>query len=225
MHDVSVARVMSENPVTVSPDTSVEEAYTLLEFGDVHHLPVVADGKLVGIVSTADLLKLYLLDEPIEAMDKIRVASIMAASPVTLSHRASLRDAVERLSVGGFHALPIVGDDGELAGIVTSADLGLYLMQHLPAGDGSLDTEPETAGRGGVMSDARFVEGLRALKTADDRDAVASFTRVLLDERRTLEAVRKAAELYFRSGHAEQELTKLRKVLAEARRLPEPAIL
>ncbi len=225
MHEISVARVMSENPITVSPDTSVEQAYALLELGELHHLPVVDDGKLVGIVSTADLLKLYLLDEPVDAMDRIRVASIMAASPVTLSHRASLRDAVERLSVGGFHALPITGDDGQLAGIVTSADLGLYLMQRLPAGDGSLDMEPEMADRSGLMSDTRLLEGIRALKAADDRDAVARFTRVLLDERRTLEAVRKAAELYFRSGHAEQELTKLRKVLAEARRLPEPAIL
>lgn len=71
---------MSENPITVSPDTSVEQAYALLELGELHHLPVVDDGKLVGIVSTADLLKLYLLDEPVDAMDRIRVASIMAAS-------------------------------------------------------------------------------------------------------------------------------------------------
>lgn len=225
MRDVSVARVMSENPVTVTPDTSVEQAHALLEIGALHHLPVVEDGRLVGIVSSADLLKLHLLDEPAETMDNVHVASIMANSPVTLSHRASLRDAVEKLSVGGFHALPVTGDDGELAGIVTSADLGLYLLQRMPAGDGSLDAEPETAGQGGLMSDARFVEGLRALKTADDRDAVASFARVLLDERRTLEAVRKAAERYFRSGHAEQELTKLKKVLAEARRLPEPTVL
>ena len=225
MRDVSVARVMSENPVTITPDTSVEEAQTLLELGELHHLPVVEDDRLVGIVSSADLLKLHLLEERAETLDRIHVASIMVDSPVTLSHRASLRDAVAKLSLGGFHALPVTGDDGELAGIVTSADLGLYLLQRLPTGDGSLDAEPETAGRGGLMSDARFVEGLRALKTADDSDAVASFARLLLDERRTLEAVRKAAEGYFRSGHAEQELAKLRKVLAEARQLPEPTIL
>ncbi|WP_044893884.1 CBS domain-containing protein [Bacillus alveayuensis] len=47
--------VMSENLVTVSPDTSVQEAAQLMAKHQVRRLPVVENGKLVGIVSLGDL--------------------------------------------------------------------------------------------------------------------------------------------------------------------------
>ncbi len=223
MQNTSIERVMTVDPVSIAPDAPIGEARQLLEYGDVHHLPVVdRDRLLVGIVSSADLLKLHLLDDLGRNTNAVRVRSIMATSPLTLKRSATLREAVEQLSLGGFHALPVVAEDQTLVGIVTSADLGLYLMQHLPRGDGSLrdDAAGSDIGGAGPMSDAEFVDGLRALKAAPEADAVARFARALLAERRMLEAVRKAAELYFRSGQAEREHSKLTKALAAARSMP-----
>ena len=132
MRNTSIDRVMTSEPAYVSPKTTVAEARALLEFGDLHHLPVVEKGELKGIVSSADLLKLFLLDDPQHPPTAVTVGSLMAKSPKTLPVTATLRDAALVLTAGNFHALPVVDDNGALKGIVTSTDLGLYLLRHLP---------------------------------------------------------------------------------------------
>ncbi len=218
MRNTSVERVMTVKPAVVSPDTSVAEARDILEFGDLHHLPVVTDGRLVGIVSTADLLKLYLIDNAEQTPSGVTVSSIMASDPVTLPQSATLREAVETLSYGSFHALPVVDEDGMLVGIITSTDLNLYLLKHLPRGDGSLrEPRDDDDGSTAKLDNAAFVDAMTALKAAPADDAVARLAHAMLAERRPLEDVRKAAELYFRSGQAEREHSVLLKALATAR--------
>ena len=51
---------MSRNPVTVTKDTTVEDAATMMVDQDLSCLPVLEDGKLVGIVSKSDLFKMLL---------------------------------------------------------------------------------------------------------------------------------------------------------------------
>jgi len=55
-----VSDVMSAKPITISPDDTVERAATLMHEKDVSRLPVVSDGKLVGIVSRNDVLRAIL---------------------------------------------------------------------------------------------------------------------------------------------------------------------
>jgi acetoin utilization protein AcuB len=57
LDSTTVRQAMTLSPVTVTPSTSVKEAAQLLDRHKVGALPVLADGHLVGIVSTSDLLK------------------------------------------------------------------------------------------------------------------------------------------------------------------------
>jgi len=53
--DETVAAYMTPNPVTIGPDTSIRTAADrMLEHG-VHHVPVLEDGALVGVITTTDL--------------------------------------------------------------------------------------------------------------------------------------------------------------------------
>ncbi len=128
---------MSTNPATIGPFAPSSDARHLLESGGINHLPVVDDGKLVGIVSTSDLLKLYLLDEELTGATTT-VDQIMQPDPISLDEGGTLREAAEKLSTGGFHALPIVDEDKHLVGIVTSTDLIDHLLHQLPRNDGSI---------------------------------------------------------------------------------------
>jgi CBS domain-containing membrane protein len=56
-HTFSLEQVMSADVVTVTSQTTVHEAAEILCKGDFHCLPVVDDGKLVGMVTSSDLLK------------------------------------------------------------------------------------------------------------------------------------------------------------------------
>lgn len=137
MRDTGIRRFMTTEPATVAPDTPASEARAMLESDAMHHLPVVDGDQLVGIVSTSDLLKLYLLDEELSGA-ATRVEQIMETEPVVMREHATLREAAEVLSLGGFHALPIVDEDRRLVGIVTSTDLIDHLLHQLPRDDGSI---------------------------------------------------------------------------------------
>lgn len=138
MRDKSIVRIMTTDPATVSVAESAAKAMHVLETEAIHHLPVVDDGRLVGIVSSSDLLKLYLIDNASPALESIPVGQIMQKDPIVIASNANLRDAAEMLSTGSFHALPVVEADGMLVGIVTSTDLIQHMLMQIPVGDGSL---------------------------------------------------------------------------------------
>ena len=123
MRDIAIDKVMTSDPATVSPQSSAAEARRLLESNVIHHLPVVEGDRLVGIVSSSDLLKLHLLDDKMAIFARATVDQIMETNVTVLDKNSTLRDAVEKLSIGNFHALPVVDKKRRLLGIVTSTDL------------------------------------------------------------------------------------------------------
>lgn len=60
--DTRISDVMTQNLVTISPDTSLEEAMTLMSTRFIRHLPIVENDKVVGVVSIGDVVK-YIIDE------------------------------------------------------------------------------------------------------------------------------------------------------------------
>ena len=215
---------MTANPATLEPDTTIEHALDILKSHDLHHLPVVENGKLAGLVSSADLMKCYLLEGGAGAAKGASVRAIMAKNPVSLDASATLRDAALKLSVGGFHALPVTEQDGTLVGIVTSSDLIEYLLLHLPTGDGSLQERSP----GATTSTLKSEDLTAAISAASDtlaRGEGNPLARAVLDLRernRKMRHVCEAAELYVRSGRAEHEHSVLVKALSELRELGSP---
>jgi CBS domain-containing protein len=59
---LSLEQVMTANPISVSSATTIKEVAEILSKQEFHALPVVDDGKLVGIVTTTDLIK-FLIDQ------------------------------------------------------------------------------------------------------------------------------------------------------------------
>ncbi|MDH3811223.1 MAG: CBS domain-containing protein [Gammaproteobacteria bacterium] len=114
---------MTPDPATVSPQSSVAEARRLLNSNVINHLPVVEGGRLVGIVSSSDFLKLHLLDGMLQIVSDATVNQIMETNVIVVNKNATLGDAAEKLSVGGFHALPVIDRKRRLVGMVTSSDL------------------------------------------------------------------------------------------------------
>lgn len=84
-HSRKVADVMTQRVVTASPDTPVAEIATLLEKHGIKRVPIVKDGKVVGIVSRANLL---------QALACLK--SVPAATTDDASIRANLNSKLER---------------------------------------------------------------------------------------------------------------------------------
>lgn len=220
MRDIAIDRVMTTKPAAVEPTVPISTARRLLEPGRIHHLPVVEQGLLAGIVSTSDLLKFHLLQGGAESADETPVAQIMEVNPVTLESNASLRDAANKLSVGGYHALPVIEPDRTLVGIVTTSDLITHLLQQLPSGDGSIRPE-ESSGPSQPIDDEELSRVMQQAEQAvESGGEPANISRILLrlrDRNRSLKKACHAAELYMRSGHGEREHSVLIKCLSDLR--------
>ena len=186
MKNIRLDRIMTPDPTTIGPKDSAKTAIELFESSDLHHLPVVENGTLLGIVSSSDLLKLYLLDGGAAAVTDAdaTVRQIMQVDPVVVDASADLRDVATMFSASGYHALPDVKPDRTLVGIVTTSDLIDHLLEQIPRGDGSIRT-------------------------------VSQAPEHLEERHHLLESTCQAAELYMRSGHGEHEHAVLIKRLAE----------
>jgi len=132
MRDISIEQIMTPDPAIISPQSTAAEARRMLDSNVINHLPVVEQDRLVGIVSSSDLLKLHLLDDTLTIFSRATVDQIMETNLVVLNKGATLRQAADKLSMGNFHALPVVNRRRRLVGIVTSSDLIGELLKHLP---------------------------------------------------------------------------------------------
>lgn len=127
---VAITRLMSPSPVTVEPDdtlTTVKEIFDRLNF---HHLPVIEDYKLVGLVSDRDLLKAlspHLGSAAETARDLAtlnkRVHQVMGRNPVTLPATATVWDAVRVFNREGVSCIPIVDAAHRPLGILSWRDV------------------------------------------------------------------------------------------------------
>jgi CBS-domain-containing membrane protein len=75
-HDRKVNEVMTSNPVTVTPTSSLEEACRLIENHSIKRLPVVQNGELLGIIARADLVRALAQDIQSAAASATRDVSV-----------------------------------------------------------------------------------------------------------------------------------------------------
>jgi len=116
--DVALSEVMTTTVICTEPESSAEEAADLLRERGFRHLPVVEEGRVVGVLSDKDVRRAVGRGE----LELLRVKALMSTSLLTVSPEERLSDAAHLLIESGVNALPVVGNDG-LVGIVSSRDL------------------------------------------------------------------------------------------------------
>ena len=123
-----VDSVMTQAVQAIAPDQTVEDAqWLLLEF-DIHHVPVTQEGRLVGLVTSTDILRHRSTANGNGYSDL--VDTIMQRDLITLRQNDTLGEAARVMATGNLHCAPVVDEGGDLVGIVTSTDLIAYLHQH-----------------------------------------------------------------------------------------------
>ena len=116
---------MTREVVALSPETTAAEALALCRERRVRHLPVLEEGRLVGIVSDRDLRSAApALGDPdlVSALEKIRVSDVMTRDVQTARPDDPIEEAANRMRERRIGCLPVV-EDGALVGIVSSSDV------------------------------------------------------------------------------------------------------
>lgn len=120
---------MSIDPATVAPNDSLQMVIELLRRRDIRSVPVVDNGRLIGIVTDRDIRQVapaYPLfrdeDEIRRYNEKLTVTAAMTADPMTIAPDAPLVEAAKVLETYRISSLPVV-DGQSVVGMVTVMDL------------------------------------------------------------------------------------------------------
>jgi acetoin utilization protein AcuB len=150
-----VRDVMATDPITVRPHETARHAYQLMRDNRFRHLPVMEDGRLVGILSDRDLRPVLLSP----GLARARVRELMSEDLTTVGPDTPIEEAASLLVVKKIGCLPVV-TQGRLVGIVTETDLLAVLVELL--GLLTQSTRLDVGVAGGPDAYERIVEIIRA---------------------------------------------------------------
>jgi CBS domain-containing protein len=241
--DEAVTRIMTETVVVIEADRPVSEALDCFKQYGIHHLPVVRDGQLAGMLSSADLMKLeHFLPRERAAVDSLaflderfKLEQLMRAPVVKLTVRATVAEAAEMLVASGVHALPVVDDAERVVGIVSSSDLIQSLLNGpprrietarpvAPVNLEPSDEQPEFFLKPGEAELATAMSTAQTLHVEDRDPRYLGKTLLYLAQRtKYLEKVLEHADRFLRAGQDEHNHALLLKAILAAKRVEEHA--
>jgi len=222
-HD-PVNRLMTEAVLSIGTDEPAGEVLRLLREYPVHHLPVVEDRRVVGVLSAADLLKLRaMIPRGVASAekylnDKLKVRALVARPAITIAQHETVERAAELMASHGIHSLPVVDSNGHLVGIVTTTDIIGSMFGAAPA---HTDARSEAKATGARITREQFARAvaLAAQAAAEGRDTDGLADALLYAQQRIakLEAVTAIAARYLGSGQDVELHRRLGKAIEEAR--------
>jgi CBS domain-containing protein len=129
-----VAReIMMGSPVTLKPEDSLDLANDVIALGRIRHIPVVKDGRLVGVITERDLIgaaasKIFGLKQASKSalLKTVKIKDVMKKRVITVAPDTPIKDAVHLMADKKIGCVPVVSD-GVVIGLVTTTDVLRYV--------------------------------------------------------------------------------------------------
>jgi len=193
-----VGKRMTKNLIVAAPGDTLKRAADLLADNRVHRLPVVKDGRLVGIVSDSDIRNAAVRDTaPGDTPGARTVGEIMTREVITVTPWDTVEDALLVLQKKRLGSLPVV-DANRVVGIITKADVLAALIETLDIeGIGSrieiiLPRDPGSLRKLVDLIGGKGIE-IRSLVLAPHGDRFAAFLRIVTIDAPAVKATLKDA--------------------------------
>jgi CBS domain-containing membrane protein len=128
-----VREIMMSSPVTLKPDDTLDLANDIISLGRIRHIPVVEDGKLIGIISERDLIgaaasRIFGLKQKSKSalLKSVPIKDIMRKHVVTMAPDTPIKDAAHLMADKKIGCVPVLSE-GALVGLVTTTDVLRYV--------------------------------------------------------------------------------------------------
>lgn len=131
MKSTPIITIMTKNVVCVSPQQFLLDVKHIYEKKKWHHhIPVIENEKLVGMVSLIDFMYHISgagISDEHKIYKELRVKDIMTQKPFYLTTSATIEDVAKVLAEGKYHAMPIL-ENHKIVGIVSTADIIKFFL-------------------------------------------------------------------------------------------------
>ena len=126
---------MTKDVISVDVNDSMQDAARLIRKHKIKRLPVMENGKLVGIVTDRDLKRASASDvttleihELLFLISEIKISDIMTKDPITIPLDYTIDEAAQILLEHKLSGAPVVDDEGQVAGVITQTDIFRVLV-------------------------------------------------------------------------------------------------
>src|SRR3989338_8897750 len=123
MKEITVADVMTRNPLTVSPETSLFDCVKKMLKNKLVGFPIVQKGKLIGFITQRDILWTLIKLKKISDLEKIKVIEVSPKKLVTVNSNMPIEKAIKKMKK--YYRLPVILN-GKLVGIIAATDVLLF---------------------------------------------------------------------------------------------------
>ncbi|ACV48170.1 MULTISPECIES: CBS domain-containing protein [Halomicrobium] len=125
MDDIFVGRLMTSDPVTVSPDTLVEDAAQLMIDESIGSLIVTDDDNDIrGILTSTDFVEIVKESDP---KAQTTVERYMSTDVLTTTAQEQIQAVADLMLEAGIHHVPVVDETEGVIGIISTTDLTAYV--------------------------------------------------------------------------------------------------
>ena len=131
-----VNEAMQTNVISIGMDDSLERIQKLFEKHKFHHVLVVEEGELLGVISDRDVLKeisphVNTLSEDSRALQTLTTQAhpIMTRTPITTEKHTRMEDAANLMLNKVISCLPILSESGQIEGILSMKDILRFYIE------------------------------------------------------------------------------------------------
>jgi CBS domain-containing protein len=124
---------MMGSPVTLKPDETLDLANDVIFLGRIRHIPIVEDGRLVGLLSERDMMgaaatTIFGLKRKSKSalLKSVLIKDVMKRKVVTVKPDTTIKDVAHLMKEKKIGCVPVV-DEGSLVGLVTTTDILRYV--------------------------------------------------------------------------------------------------
>ncbi len=129
MKEITVADIMTRNPLTVSPETSLLDCAKKMLKNKLVGFPIVQKEKLIGFITQRDILWALIKLKEINDLRKIKAIGVSPRKLVTVSPNMPIEKAIKKMKK--YYRLPVVINE-KLVGIIAAADILLFNPEFYP---------------------------------------------------------------------------------------------
>ena len=128
-----VGEIMTGSPVTLKPEDTLDLANNVISLGRIRHIPVVEDGRLIGLLSERDLIgaatiEIFGLKEKRKSalLKTVLIKDVMKKRVISVKPDTPIKDAAHLMADKKIGCVPVV-ESGTLVGLLTTTDILRYV--------------------------------------------------------------------------------------------------